>query len=160
MRNLVMVFSALALGNLSADFALSYGHANAFGGSTSHSWGTIRRTVGYATAHRPPGGAYAYGYHPPTTVGYYGAGCYNCGGNPVGVAVTGAAGGAIGRNAVVSNELLAPAPSYAIGVNMAALPEDCLTTVVHGGTYYLCGNSWFSPFYGASAVYYQVVPAP
>ena len=29
-----------------------------------------------------------------------------------------------------------------------------------GGTYYLCGNTWFKPSYGANGVYYRVVPAP
>jgi hypothetical protein len=31
---------------------------------------------------------------------------------------------------------------------------------VHGTTYYLCGNTWFQPNYGANGVYYKVVPAP
>jgi hypothetical protein len=29
-----------------------------------------------------------------------------------------------------------------------------------GGTYYLCGNTWFSPAYSANGVHYTVVPAP
>ena len=179
MRNLVMLFSAVGWASLPADFALSYGHANAFGGSTAHSWVATGHSisvssssrmglVSYGTAYRPPGGAYAYGYHPPTTVGYYGAGCYDCGGNTIGGAMAGAAVGAViasnayarGNSSGVSNEVVVPAPSYPVGLNMAALPEDCVTAVVHGGTYYLCGNAWFSPFYGASGVYYRVVPTP
>jgi hypothetical protein len=31
---------------------------------------------------------------------------------------------------------------------------------VNGATYYLCGNTWFSPSYGANGVYYRVVPTP
>jgi hypothetical protein len=29
-----------------------------------------------------------------------------------------------------------------------------------GSTYYLCGNSWFKPSYGANGVYYRAVSAP
>jgi hypothetical protein len=29
-----------------------------------------------------------------------------------------------------------------------------------GSTYYLYGNTWFKPSYGANGVYYRVVPAP
>lgn len=31
---------------------------------------------------------------------------------------------------------------------------------VIGNTYYLCGNTWFSPSYGANGIYYRVVPTP
>jgi hypothetical protein len=31
---------------------------------------------------------------------------------------------------------------------------------VQGKTYYLCGNTWFSPSYGANGVTYRVIPAP
>ena len=31
---------------------------------------------------------------------------------------------------------------------------------VNGQTYYLSGNTWFRPSYGANGVYYTVVPAP
>jgi hypothetical protein len=40
-----------------------------------------------------------------------------------------------------------------------ALPAGCIQPNVSGeGTYYLCGNTWFSPAYGASGVYYKEVP--
>jgi hypothetical protein len=29
-----------------------------------------------------------------------------------------------------------------------------------GLTYYNCGGTWFSPYYGANGVYYRVVPVP
>ncbi len=42
-----------------------------------------------------------------------------------------------------------------------ALPAGCITpSVSGGGTYYLCGNTWFSPAYGANGIYYRVVPTP
>jgi hypothetical protein len=31
---------------------------------------------------------------------------------------------------------------------------------VQGSTYYVCGNSWFRPAFGANGVYYTVVPTP
>jgi hypothetical protein len=31
---------------------------------------------------------------------------------------------------------------------------------MNGATYYVCGNTWFSPAYGANGVYYRVVPTP
>jgi len=40
------------------------------------------------------------------------------------------------------------------------LPAGCITPNVGSGTYYLCGNTWFSPSYGADGLYYKVVPTP
>ena len=38
-----------------------------------------------------------------------------------------------------------------------ALHAGCITpSVAGGGTYYLSGNSWFSPAYGANGIYYRV----
>jgi hypothetical protein len=31
---------------------------------------------------------------------------------------------------------------------------------VGGETYYLCGNTWFSPFFGAGGVNFKVIPTP
>jgi len=59
----------------------------------------------------------------------------------------------------------APAPThistaFAMGAVYAALPTGCISPSVRGGTYYLCGNTWFQPAYGANGVYYRVVPLP
>ena len=35
-----------------------------------------------------------------------------------------------------------------------------MTPTVNGVAYYLCGNNWFLPSYGANGVYYRVVAAP
>jgi hypothetical protein len=51
-------------------------------------------------------------------------------------------------------------PAYAIGAIYATLPAGCVTATVHGRTYYLCGNTWFQPSFGANGVYYRAVPAP
>jgi hypothetical protein len=49
---------------------------------------------------------------------------------------------------------------YAMGVNYAALPPGASVIPKNGVTYYLSGNTWFKPSYGANGVYYTVVPAP
>ena len=36
----------------------------------------------------------------------------------------------------------------------------CISPTVQGSTYYLCGNTWFQPSYGANGVSYRVVPTP
>jgi len=36
----------------------------------------------------------------------------------------------------------------------------CISPKVNGGNYYLCGNSWFEPSYGAGGVSYRVIPTP
>ncbi len=50
--------------------------------------------------------------------------------------------------------------SYATGVNYAALPAGSMAINKNGTTYYLSGNTWFQPAYGANGVYYRVVAAP
>ena len=52
------------------------------------------------------------------------------------------------------------APAYAIGVNYAAPPLNSTPVNKYGTTYYVNGNTWFPPAYGANGVYYRVVPAP
>ena len=47
-----------------------------------------------------------------------------------------------------------------MGTNLAVLPAGSMTIDKNGATYYLLGNTWFKPSYGANGVYYQVVPAP
>jgi hypothetical protein len=50
--------------------------------------------------------------------------------------------------------------TYTTGVNCAALPSGSMTINKNGTTYYLNGNTWFQPAYGANGIYYEVVPAP
>jgi len=47
-----------------------------------------------------------------------------------------------------------------MGAIYATLPAGCITPNVGGQSYYLCGNTWFQPSYGANGVYYRVVPPP
>jgi hypothetical protein len=50
--------------------------------------------------------------------------------------------------------------SYAVGAIYPALPPGCTNAPVNGVSYYLCGNTWFLPAYGANGVYYRVVNTP
>ncbi|MBK7675478.1 hypothetical protein [Accumulibacter sp.] len=155
-------------------------HTNAYGGSTAHAWGGgTEHTDAYgATAYRPPAypgyrpPAYpAYPvYHPPVAVPAYSSGCYGCAaaaGAVVGVAA-GAAVASANTAAATSNAYAAgvaagaaSAPvAYAMGVNYAALPSGASPANVGGATYYIVGNTWFKPMYGANGVYYRVVPTP
>jgi hypothetical protein len=52
------------------------------------------------------------------------------------------------------------ATMYAMGAIYATLPAGCTSPNVQSETYYICGNTWFSPFYGANGVSYRVVPTP
>jgi hypothetical protein len=47
-----------------------------------------------------------------------------------------------------------------MGLNYAALPAGSFPVNKNGITYYLNGNTWFKPSYGANGVYYTVVPTP
>ena len=93
---------------------------------------------------------------------YYGSGCYECGGWPVaGAAAAGAAVGmAAGATAAYAASNAPAAASYTMGAIYTTLPAGCATPEVQGQTYYLCGNTWFSPSYGANGIFYRVVPVP
>jgi hypothetical protein len=76
---------------------------------------------------------------------------------------------AANANAAASNVSLAASVTaatttgvtYQMGAVYGALPAGCISpNVSGGGTYYLCGNTWFSPSYGANGVLYKVVPTP
>ena len=160
-----------------------------YGGSTAGAYGAgaVHTTPYGATAYHPPGAAYPaayYPYHPPTAVPYYSSGCYGCAaaaGAVVGVAA-GAAVASANTAAATSNAYaagvatgsantaaatsaaygagVAAGASYAMGVNYAAVPAGAMAINKNGATYYLSGNTWFQPAYGANGVYYTVVPAP
>jgi hypothetical protein len=54
----------------------------------------------------------------------------------------------------------ASAGAAATGVNYATLPGGAMAINKNGTTYYLSGNTWYQPAYGANGVYYRVVNAP
>ena len=53
-----------------------------------------------------------------------------------------------------------PGDTYAMGALYPELPAGCIEPNVKDVAYYLCGNTWFEPTFGANGVYYKVVPAP
>ena len=152
---------------------------NPYGGSATHTYGygtTYHGAYGGTAYHSPYYGARYPAYHPPTTVNVYGSSCGNCGGwSTAGAAAAGAmvglaAGTAIGSahaSAAASNAYAqgyvagsAATPTYTVGAIYATLPAGCAMPSVGGKTFYLCGNTWFQPSYGANGVYYRVVPTP
>ena len=185
-----------ATGSGQTNFSNSYGGSathyagggttatSAYGGTATHyaggGWSATNTygTTAYGNGHYY-GGSYAT-YHPPTTVNYYGAGCYNCGGwHAAGVAAVGvtaaAAGTAVAMSAVASANTAAAASTaysagyvagsttataYAMNAIYPVLPAGCTSPNVGGTTYFFCGNTWFQPSYGANGVYYRVVPTP
>jgi hypothetical protein len=47
-----------------------------------------------------------------------------------------------------------------MGMSYATLPAGSMSINKNGQTYYLYGNTWFQPSYGANGVFYRVVPTP
>ena len=141
----------------------SYGegttHTNAYGGSTSHgpyggtshtnAYGrTTSGAAGYGAVHTSAYGASAY--HPPD--GYYGY-------RPPAAASANLAA-ATANAAAADATSAARNAAYDMGAVYGALPTGCVSRDVNGQVYYLCGNTWFQPSYGANGVYYRFVPAP
>jgi len=159
-------------------------HTNAAGGTTTGAYGAgaVHTTdTGYSTYH-PPAAGYPAGYRPPVAgyPGYapyhppppvYSSGCYNC---AAGAAVAGVAVGvAVGASVASANTAAATSnayaagvvagstsTAYAMGVNYVAVPPGAIAVNKYGTNYYLLGNTWFKPAYGANGVYYVVVAAP
>ncbi len=70
---------------------------------------------------------------------------------------------AANANAAAANANAAAASAgrgYTMGEIVATVPAGCASPSVQGKTYYLCGDTWLSPSYGANGVYYRVVPTP
>jgi hypothetical protein len=64
---------------------------------------------------------------------------------------------------VASGAAMAGAPAsgtFVMGMSYAAIPPGSMTINKNGATYYLSGNTWFQPAYGANGTHYIVVPAP
>jgi hypothetical protein len=62
--------------------------------------------------------------------------------------------------AATAEQAAAAAGTYTMGARYPKLPAGCIEPKVQGVAYYLCGNTWFQPTYGANGVYYKVVAAP
>jgi hypothetical protein len=148
-------------------------HTNAWGGDTEHAYGggtehtnvyggTTAGAYGAGVVHTDPAGVPVYGgypaYHPPVAVPYYSStGCYGC------AAAAGAIVGAGAGYAAAAAAAPAAAPltvTPVAGGSYAMLPPGAIAVSRLGTTYYLSGNTWYQPVYGANGVFYQVVPAP
>ncbi len=53
-----------------------------------------------------------------------------------------------------------PPIAYAMNAIYPVLPPGSMPINKNGNTYYLNGNTFFAPAYGANGVYYRVVAAP
>jgi hypothetical protein len=89
------------------------------------------------------------------------------------VAAGAVVGMAVGASVASANTAAATSNAYAAGVaagsantaaamgnNFASLPAGAMKVNKNGQTYYLSGNVWFQPSYGANGVFYKVVPTP
>jgi hypothetical protein len=128
-------------------------HTNAYGGSTEHAYGggtehtnvyggSTYGAYGAGVGHTYPSGGSVYGgvYHPPVAVPAYASGCYGC--------------------AAAAGALIGGAAAAAMGGSYATLPPDAIAITRLGVNYYISGNTWYQPVYGANGVFYRVVPAP
>lgn len=170
-------FSANRWGGSTAHSWGATTHDNRWGGSTTHVYGEgTSHTGAYGnTYYHPPGGYYGGyhpyypAYHPPVVVNSYSPGCYGCGaavGAVAGMAVGAAAASAASSSAAASSYSAgyaagaATATAYAMGSSVTALPPGSVSVTRGSTTYYIHGNTWFLPTFGAGGVYYRVVPAP
>ena len=153
-------------------------------------YGAVTTTPGGASYYHPPAypayPAYA-AYHPPVAVPYYSSGCYGCAaaagavvGVAAGAAIASSANAAATSNAYAAgvatgsaNSAAAYQSGYAAGAtttaapanwvtgaSYASLPAGSMAVQKNGTTYYLNGNTWFQPAFGANGVHYTVVAAP
>ena len=114
--------------------------------------------AGAAAAGVVVGAAVASANTAAATSNAYAAGAATANANTANAYNAGVVAGATGGTVVV-----APAPAssvFAMGAVYATVPAGCVTPNVQGNMYYLCGNTWFQPSYGANGVYYRVVPTP
>ena len=80
-----------------------------------------------------------------------------------GSANTAAATSAAYTAGVATGAAAASAPAsgtWVMGMSYAMLPAGAAKIDKSGTTYYLSGNTWFKPLYGANGVHYEVVPTP
>jgi hypothetical protein len=187
LKKIVIALFGLALAAVQSGPAFAYGHANAYGGSTSHSYGSTSHsnayggssshTYGSGTTHTntyggTTSGAYGHGathtnVYGGTTSGAYGSGAYHSGGYygyppPPPHYATGCYNcysSCVG--CIAGAAVVGAAVGYSMGEKTASVPTSgCANQTVSGATYYVCGTTWFKPAYGANGLYYTVVPAP
>jgi len=107
---------------------------NVYGGTTEANMAMARTTPRRTGRRLPAPEPDAYAYHPPTTVNYYGAGCYNCGGYSTAGAV--AAGVVVGAGSGIggrrSKTTTTTTTTYVVGNVYPTLPSGCAQPTVQG----------------------------
>jgi hypothetical protein len=119
--------------------------------------------VASASSSAAASSAYSSGYAAGSANTAATAGAYNAGVAAGTTSTTaaynaGVATGVAAATGQVTNPVVAT--SYVMGVSYAALPAGSMAINKNATTYYLNGNTWFKPSYGANGVHYVVVPAP
>src|SRR5262245_8877509 len=77
-----------------------------------------------------------------------------------GVATGAAAAGAAVPAPSTGTATVPASGTWVVGMAYASLPAGSAMINKDGATYYLNGNTWFKPSYGANGVFYTVVPTP
>jgi len=72
----------------------------------------------------------------------------------------GVAAGATATGAGTATTVTVVQATYVTGAIYPTVPAGAMAINKDGTTYYLSGNTWFKPAYGANGVYYTVVPTP
>jgi hypothetical protein len=98
--------------------------------------------------------AYTSGYVAGSTNTANTASAYNAGVATGAAAATGAYAAGVAAGGGNPNIV------YAMNAIYPVLPAGALPINKNGNSYYLSGNTWFAPSYGANGVYYRVVPTP
>jgi hypothetical protein len=109
------------------------------------------------------GAAVASANSAAATSSAYSAGVATGSANTAAAYQSGYAAGATGSAALpgaTTTTVTTTTVSYAMGATYAALPAGSMSIVKNGQTYYLNGNTWFLPAYGANGVHYTAVAAP
>jgi hypothetical protein len=183
LKNIAIALAGLTLAALQSAPAFAYAHANSYGGSTSHSYGSTSHTNTYggSTSGQYGSGGTHSNVYGGSTSGQYGSGGTHS--NVYGGTTSGSYNGGAYHSTGYYGYPPPPAhyattcyncytscagciagaaaAGYAMGARYASVPATgCANQTVSGVTYTVCGTTWFKPAYGASGVYYTVVAAP
>jgi hypothetical protein len=70
------------------------------------------------------------------------------------------AGVAAGATAAAPAGAVPASGTWVMGMSYANVPAGSVLINKDGAAYYINGNTWFKPSYGANGVFYTVVPTP
>jgi hypothetical protein len=132
---------------------------NYYGSSCNNcgGWSTGEAAAAGALVGMAVGTAKASANTNAATTSAYNAGVAAGSSNTTAAYTAGVATGATGTTTTTTTTIQT---SSATGAIAAKLPPGAMSINKNGTTYYLSGNTWYQPAYGANGVYYRVVPAP